>query len=243
MKLQNCLILYAILIGLSISVTAQPTIGGTKASAFEMNTSTFGFISVTDKRDYSPVGETHLYEDWKLANIEFKNGMAVKDIRVKLDLYHNRIDFDQNDGKIRTYQIDKIREIAVRSGIDSMTYFYNPSSYRFHDKVPLIGLVSPIDTVDNWIIVKHYQVHLQESNYVEALDAGKHEDEYILETQVLVGKDQILYPADCSRSKFIKALDIASHQKHELKKYMKEKNLNNKDMKELPEILKYLNSI
>lgn len=233
--------LFVIIVFIPFISSAQSTMGGATANAYDMNTEIGGMVSVVDFTNYDPIGDVYLFEDWRSGRLTLKNGVTTTSLVLRINLLNNSIDV-KDKGKVRTFSIEKIEHVDIAVLSDSLVRYVNPNQYQFSDNTPVIGLLRKVTQGEKWTLIERNYLKIYEANYVKALDAGSKQDRYETTRELYMLNEGTIYPVLGSRRKFVKGLGLTESQAEGLLSYMKENKSSNKRHNDLYDIVAFLNS-
>lgn len=221
---------------------SQPTVGGIAGKGMDMNTTFGGFIGTMDLTDYSPVGNTYLYEDWSQANITLKSSGVLADIPVMINLLENKIDFRDKD-LIRTFSIEQTRFIDIKFSGDSSARFINHLEFDYPDSTPSIGLMRIVTDSEEWNLVERKFVKVFKSTYIQALDAGPKQDRYEVSSDWFLLRNNVLFQIPNRLCLLGQTLNLNDTLNDELCRFSKANKLSSRSETDLRELTSWLNSL
>lgn len=179
------------------------------------------------------LGSTYLFEDWFQADILITGDKIIENVPVKYDVKNNVVDISYK-GQVRVLPVDRIKKLKIYRKIETLE-LVNPKIYGQSNIPQLLEVLYSGD----YSLFKKYEVELKRANYVPALDAGTRNDELVLQESYYYAKGETIRPLPTGRKKIIR---VIAEDKGTLKSFIKSKNLNMKDEKDLITVFQYVNT-
>lgn len=192
-------------------------------------------LPTTDNRYVE--GSPYLVDDWRRATIELTGGHRTKFIPTKFNIYESRLEVKHED-RIMAFGLEKVNQFDFVAQNGKRVTFknnFNSEEYDIHRAIPLQVLhEGPV------MLLKKYKVNLVEA-FGNEYGSGHEVDEYVRkEFYYLRMPNEKFHEVKTRKWSFFR--NLPSH-KQEIKKYVKDRDLDLDKEEDLIKIADYYSSL
>ncbi len=183
-------------------------------------------------------GSFFMNENWYVGSINLYDGRVLENIPLKYNLRDDFLHILDENGENRIMRTNKIKSFRwFNLENKENEEFSNSSDYDIHD-TPLTGVVKVL-VEGKCDLLLHKNLILQKGTYSVVHDAGQKYDEYIINEDFYVDKDDHLQIVKNKKT----VLNIFEEEREKLKSYIKENRINVKKEEGLIAVVNYYNSL
>ena len=179
----------------------------------------------------------YLYDDWKIGDIYFKSGTAVKGYPLQYDLHYNLLEIKIDD-QIKVMTINRLDRFEILNEENGEMEAYTSSEgYINEDGASLTGICK-LHSIGNYEYITNIYHVLKEPDYIQAFDVGNKEPQLFIKNKSYLCCDHIAYPRPTSKKGVLRLFGDKSRR---AKAYVDQEDLNVRKSDDLIKLVDYMN--
>jgi len=213
------------------------------ATLFSQNEVSFNPIEINgleinyrmyEKKANSILGTTYLYDDWKVGDIELKNGEIIKGYPLRYDLKEHVIDLRLKDRDvIKVIKGEDLVKFQWTNELGLTEYFIACNTFKNLEEEK--GFFELIGGDEEITILLKNRVEFVKSNYNEVLLSGVKEDKFSKKVDFFILKNDKLTPIKTKKKDIMK---LAGMHSPDIKEYVFKNDLKYNKTEDLKMIFK-----